>query len=129
MFTSASANNGSSVPDKTSTNRRFLFWTSRDEELLNNCTWTWTSQNGNGGYLVTSNKPGYEDCSIFLPASGAQDGNSTSSVGSVGRYWTKCIYDEIPSSAWYLIFQKNYSQHNMDHTNRNYGYSIRPVCP
>ena len=36
-------------------------------ELKNNCTWTWTTQNGINGYKVTSNKNG---ASIFLPAAG-----------------------------------------------------------
>ena len=39
-------------------------------ELIENCTWTWTSNyNGTGvaGGIVTSNKPGYTDKSIFLP--------------------------------------------------------------
>ena len=37
------------------------------QELLNNCTWTWTTQNGVNGYLVTSKKNGN---SFFLACSG-----------------------------------------------------------
>ncbi len=40
------------------------------EELLNNCTWTWTYDymgKGIKGYIVTSNIPGYTDKSIFFP--------------------------------------------------------------
>ena len=36
-------------------------------ELIENCTWTWASVNGEIGFLITSNKPGYTDRSIFLP--------------------------------------------------------------
>ncbi len=36
-------------------------------ELIENCTWTWASVNGKIGFLITSNKPGYTDRSIFLP--------------------------------------------------------------
>ena len=38
-------------------------------ELIENCTWTWASVNGEIGFLITSNKPGYTDRSIFLPDS------------------------------------------------------------
>ncbi|MBO7112331.1 MAG: hypothetical protein J6V75_00065, partial [Bacteroidaceae bacterium] len=31
------------------------------EDLINNCTWTWTTQNGVNGYKVTSKKSGYTD--------------------------------------------------------------------
>jgi hypothetical protein len=36
------------------------------DELRNNCTWTWTTQNGVNGYKVT----GTNGNSIFLPAAG-----------------------------------------------------------
>ena len=36
------------------------------QELIDNCTWTRTTVGGVGGYLVTSNIPGYTDKSIFL---------------------------------------------------------------
>ena len=36
-------------------------------ELIDNCTWTWASVNGDIGFLITSNKRGYKDRSIFLP--------------------------------------------------------------
>ena len=37
------------------------------DELIHNCTWSWASVKGEIGFLVTSNKPGYTDRSIFLP--------------------------------------------------------------
>ena len=37
-------------------------------ELVDSCTWTWTTLNGVNGCLVTSNRSGYTDRSIFLPA-------------------------------------------------------------
>ena len=39
-------------------------------ELREQCTWTWTTQNGVYGYKVTSKKSGYTNKSIFLPAAG-----------------------------------------------------------
>lgn len=37
------------------------------QELIDNCTWSWTTKNGIDGYLVTSNISGYTENSIFLP--------------------------------------------------------------
>ena len=39
-------------------------------ELLQQCTWTWTSINLVNGYKITSKKTGYTDQWIFLPAPG-----------------------------------------------------------
>ncbi len=54
-------------------------------ELFNGCTWTWTSRDGNSGYLLTSKKNGK---SIFLPAAGSYFMSSLSQVDSVGQYWS-----------------------------------------
>ena len=50
------------------------------EELLNRCTWTWTSQNGHKGYLVK----GPNGRSIFIPAAGGRDGSSLYLAGEYG---------------------------------------------
>lgn len=42
---------------------------SESQELIDNCTWTWTTQGGKNGYKVTSEKNGN---SIFLPAAGCR---------------------------------------------------------
>ena len=51
------------------------------QELIDNCTWTWTTQNGHNGYEVMG-RNGY---SIFLPAAGY----FRSDLGSYGSY---CLY-------------------------------------
>ena len=43
------------------------------DELRKKCTWTITLQKGVKGFKVTSNVPGYTDCSIFLPGYEFQD--------------------------------------------------------
>lgn len=60
------------------------------EELINNCTWTWTNYNGVNGYKGVSKKVGYTDNWIFLPAGGHIVWYMTrfSSVGSDGFYYT-----------------------------------------
>ncbi len=45
---------------------------SETKELVNECTWVWTTRNGVYGYEITSNKEGYKDKSIFIPAAGSR---------------------------------------------------------
>jgi hypothetical protein len=51
----------------------------------NNCTWTWTTQNGKNGFKVTSKKNGN---SIFLPAAGKYWEEKLDSEGSACSYWS-----------------------------------------
>lgn len=58
------------------------------KELLNNCTWTWTTQNGVKGRKVT----GPNGNSIFLPAAGYRLGTGLGNAGSYGYYWSATPY-------------------------------------
>ena len=69
-------------------------------ELREQCTWTWTTQNGVYGYKVTSKKSGYANKSIFLPAADFRDGSSLDGAGSYGYYWSSSLYTDNPSGAW-----------------------------
>ena len=98
----------------------------RDEcnELIDNCTWEWTTQNNVNGYLVT----GPNGNSIFLPAAGhREDIWSPSSVGSEGTYWSSSIYSGSTGFAWYLNFSSG--SHSVYSYCRNHGRSVRPVRP
>ena len=93
------------------------------QELLNNCTWTWTKQNGVNGYEVTSKKNGN---SIFLPAAGYRYGSSLYGAGYSGYYWSSAPSDYIDViGAYYLSF--NSDSHSMDGSRRRDGLSVRPV--
>ena len=96
-------------------------------ELRNNCTWTWTTQNGVNGYLVTSNKSDYTDRSIFLPAAGYCNDSRRSRFGSDGNYWSSSLDTDTPSCAWNLIFDSTGRVTRYDA--RLIGLSVRPVCP
>lgn len=96
-------------------------------ELRNNCTWTWTILNGVKGYRVTSNKAGYTDRSIFLPAAGFRHGTSLYHVGIVGAYWSSSLYTDNPRHSWHLEFVNEI--HVTEDNVRNDGGSVRPVCP
>ena len=91
-------------------------------ELRNNCTWTWTTQNGIKGYKVTSKKYG---ASIFLPAAGYRDGTDLGTIGSDGSYWSSSLDTDGPSYACGVYF--NSGNVYRDRSNRYYGQSVRPV--
>lgn len=91
-------------------------------ELRNNCTWTWTTQNGVNGRVVTSNINGN---SIFLPAAGYRYGSNLTYAGSYGVYWSSSLYTDNPSSAWNVYFDSSYVYRSS--YNRFNGFSVRPV--
>ncbi len=97
------------------------------DELRTECTWTWTTENGVNGYRVTSNKAGYTDKSIFLPAAGCRFDSSLFYAGSIGYYWSSSLYTDYPYSAYELDFTSDYV--GWDYGSRYYGHSVRPVCP
>ena len=105
------------------------------DELRSNCTWTWTTMNGINGYLVTSNREGYTDRSIFLPAAGYRGDSLLSDVGSLGYYWSSSLYTDYLRKAWYVYFYSDGVFYGVsdgveaNYSNRSEGSSVRPVCP
>ena len=91
------------------------------DELLNNCTWTWTTQNGVNGYQVSSKTNGN---SIFLPAAGCRDAD-LNNAGSVGYYWSASLNDYYPGNTWCIDFGSDY--HDRGYNSRYFGLSVRPV--
>ena len=71
------------------------------EELINNCTWEWTTLDGVNGYNVTSKKTGN---SIFLPITGFRYYADTQFRSIMGVYWTSSLYTGNPNKAWCLEF-------------------------
>jgi len=90
-------------------------------ELLDNCTQVWTTQNGVNGRLFT----GPNGNSIFLPAAGGRDGSEPYYAGD-GFYWSSSLLTVIPYGAWDLGF--NSGSCDMSNANRYFGQSVRPVC-
>ena len=87
-----------------------------------NCTWTWTAQNGVKGYLVTSKKNGN---SIFFPAAGYRNVVYLRYTGSYGYYWSSSLGTGDPVSAWLVDYDSDdVYRVNFD---RCYGLSVRPV--
>ena len=95
------------------------------EELRNNCTWKWTTQNGVNGHKVTSNSNGNY---IFLPAAGYRDLGSLYGAGDYGYYWSSSAYGpNYSTTALYLYFYSTWKDRKNDY--KAAGRSVRPVCP
>lgn len=74
------------------------------EEPQTNCTWTWTTMNNVHGYLVTSKKSGYTNCSIFLPAAGFRsNGNYLYDDEDGGFYWSSTLSTTNETDYPYLL--------------------------
>ena len=90
-------------------------------ELIDECSWLWTMQNGVNGYLVT----GTNQNSIFLPAAGNRHDIYLGYEGSRGYYWSSSLDTEDP------IYVRDVCFHS-DNFFRYYNYrcsglSVRPV--
>lgn len=96
--------------------------------LREKCTWTWTTQNGVNGCLVTASNGN----SIFLPAANFRgEGGSLHGVGSLGYYWSSSLRTDprstdYPPCAWGVRFG-DFGVERMFAVERCYGQSIRPV--
>ena len=95
------------------------------EELMdtNNCTWTWTTQNGVEGYKVRSRKNGN---SIFLPAAGYRYNSDFYGAGYDGGYWSSSLYTIDNACAYYLSVDSSGEAWNYN-LGRCRGRSVRPV--
>ena len=94
-------------------------------ELIDNCTWTWTTMNGVCGYKVVGKKSGYAGDWIFLPAAGYRSGTNLGSVGSGGDYWSSSLDESYSFNARHLSFYSGRSSTYSDY--RGSGQSVRPV--
>ena len=92
------------------------------QELIDNCTWTWTTMNGKNGYKVVSKSNGN---SIFLPAAGWRYDTSLSSAGSYGSYWSSSLYESRSCIARGLFLYSD--SHAAGDGGRRSGQSVRPV--
>ena len=92
------------------------------QELIDNCTWQWTTQDGQKGCMVT----GPSGKSIFLPAAGCHyGGSSLDDAGDSGLYWSSTSDGSDLSNAYGLYFLASY--HDWIWSYRNNCKSIRPV--
>ncbi len=92
------------------------------KELLDNCTYEWTTLNSVNGTKFTSNINGN---SIFLPAAGYRWGGDLYLAGGYGRYWSSTQYPDNSDYAYYLsVYSGGAGWYG---SYRYYGRSVRPV--
>lgn len=96
-------------------------------DLINNCTWTWTTENGISGYLITSKIPGYTDRSVFLPAAGQYYDRNLQNQGTDCAYWTssRVTISGESNRAW--VHGYDYKSHGLWMYYRCHGRPVRPV--
>ena len=96
------------------------------QELLDNCTWEWTSINSIKGFQVK----GKNGNSIFLPAGGCNIGDDKNvKAGIFGEYWTGNFYKETDfySNAFSLVFTGDKYHLGVESGGRECGLNVRPV--
>ena len=91
------------------------------DELLNNCTATFTTRNGVNGYQFT----GTNGNSIFLPMAGGRDGDGLLSSGESGFYWLSSLYSDDTDYAWGFLIDSESAYATSYY--RMLGQTIRPV--
>ena len=91
------------------------------DELINNCTYEWTTVNGVNGSKFTSKTNGG---SIFLPAAGYRNDSDIKGASS-GYYWSSTQH---PSNSYLAYLLNVFSSGTYTSSSfRNYGQSVRPV--
>ena len=100
--------------------------TKAEKEELMACNWEWITVDGVYGARITSNVPGYEDRSIFIPATGFLDGNEPIDEGERVVLWTSSLFKY--GSVWHY---GNKSEKLDRNPKLNYynGMTVRPVRP
>lgn len=93
------------------------------EELVNFCTWEWTTVNGRYGYKVI----GSNGNSIFLPAGGFRGGPLLYSDGIYGYYWCSTPDRRTPWDHAYTIELYSNIRRTVKSGYRSDGFNIRPV--
>ena len=89
-------------------------------ELVNYCSWFWTTINGVNGHLVL----GLNYHVIFLPAAGTKADGSHNVANRRLTYWTS---DSNGSSTAFCMYSWDDDTRDVDPVSRVFGYSVRPV--
>ena len=92
------------------------------DELKEQCTWTWTSRNGVEGYKVT----GPNGKSIFLPPAGNRDYGTLYYAGYYCDYWSSSLSTDDPWIACYISLSPRPVSRIVLY--RYVGLPVRPVC-
>ena len=95
---------------------------SQIQELIDNTTTSWTTQDGVGGMTFTSKKDTSK--SIFIPAAGDVLVGSLNGSGDYGNVWSSMLTTDDVGCGQNLYFSGNV---NLDCYSRSSGFSVRGV--
>ena len=73
-------------------------------ELMENCTWTWVTENGVAGYEGISK---LNNNRIFFPAAGYRYVSNPTYAGNSGMYWSSSLHTDYPNNAWKMDFSSD----------------------
>ncbi len=91
------------------------------QELYNNCTSVWTTQNGVNGRRFT----GPDGATLFLPAAGFRWDGGFHYIGSEGWYLSSSFNSDSPFDAW--DFYSRSDGYSLYYLVRSHGLSVRAV--
>ena len=97
--------------------------TEQQQELIDNCSRQWTTQNGVNGILVTGPSGGQ----VFLPAAGYRWCDDLRGAGSAGVCWSSSLHPDYDFDAYRMNFFSGGWYWN--YYDRYLGLSVRAVCP
>ena len=86
-------------------------------ELKNKCTWKYVNNKDSCGYIITSNVPGYEGRSIYLPAAGYKTNHESLVAMNLAYYGTYKT----------LAYNTSVADVGLGSPNKSEGCPIRPV--
>ena len=92
------------------------------QELMDECTWEWTTIHGMNGCLVTSKHNG---ASMFMPEPGIYSWNECFGQNSGGRYWVRGLDTALPCNTFDFDVLQNAL--GLGSENRCWGRSVRAV--
>ena len=93
------------------------------QELMNQCTWMLTTNNGTRGYKITSKINGN---TIFMPSTtGYKDGSRTTYSGSYGYFYSSSLSSS--TSSYYIDCGNSNTNIHLYNGPRYYGRTVRPV--
>ena len=93
-------------------------------ELINNCSYEWTTLNGVNGCQFTGPSGG----TIFMPAAGYRWDDNLGSAGSYGLYWSSTQGPYSSYDAYDLGFDSGGAYYGYYCWRRDNGQSVRPVA-
>lgn len=92
------------------------------DEMFQNTTSVWTSQNGVKGWRFTASNGN----SLFLPAAGYY-WDAELNAADLGVYWSVTLNEKYPYRAWGFHFNA-FQCHLCGSSDRNRGQTVRAVC-